>query len=142
MPVDESEVRSAEMQNEDDGELAAAEVDLVRDVRLFHARITEAVETAVELVTADIAAEIVARELQLAPADIERIVDRALQRFVSEEPLRVRVHPGEAEGVRCGIPIVADAALARGDAIVELRDGRVDARLGVRLACLLRGRTR
>jgi flagellar biosynthesis/type III secretory pathway protein FliH len=114
------------------------ETELVRDVRLFHARITEALEDAVERLVCDVASDVLARELQLAPADIERIVDRALQRYVSEEPLRVRTHPGDAALVQCGVPVVADDSLARGDVILELRDGFLDASLGVRLDAVLR----
>lgn len=111
----------------------------MRDLRLFRARIAEAVETAAELLIGDIAAEVLARELELAPANLHRIVDRALQRYFSEEPLRVRVHPADAATIECGVPVVADDGLLRGDAILELRDGYVDARLGVRLATVLHG---
>jgi flagellar assembly protein FliH len=111
----------------------------MRDIRLFRARVGEAVETAVEIVIGDIAAEVLARELKLAPANVERIVDRALQRYFSEEPLRVRVHPADAAAIECSVPVVADGELAPGDAVLELRDGYVDARFGVRLASVLRG---
>jgi Flagellar assembly protein FliH len=119
-------------------ETFAPEESPARAARLFSARLTEALEGAVERLLCDIACDVLARELQLAPADIERIVDRALQRFIAEEPLRVRVHPSDAEGVQCALPLAADPQLSRGDAILELRDGFVDASLGIRLETVLR----
>lgn len=118
-------------------ERAEAEAAIVRDLRLFHARIAESVEAAVDTLLADIAADVLARELQIAPAAIEAIVARALQRYAQEQPLRVRLSPCEAERIACGVPIVADERLREGDAVIELRDGSVDASLGVRLACVL-----
>ncbi len=118
-------------------ESVAHEIDVLREMRLFRARIIEATEAAVETLVADIAADVLARELRLAPADVETIVDRALQRFFEDEPLRVRVHADDALNVECGVPLVTDAKLQRGDAVIELRTGTIDARLGVRLATLL-----
>jgi flagellar biosynthesis/type III secretory pathway protein FliH len=117
------------------------ELEMLREVRLFHARVIEAVEAAIETLVEDIAAEVLGRELLLAPADIERIVDRALQRFASEEPLRVRVHPDDASRLTCALPVIADGRLRAGDAMLELRDGYVDASLGVRVQALLRAVT-
>jgi flagellar biosynthesis/type III secretory pathway protein FliH len=114
---------------------------MLREVRLFHARVTEAVEASVETLVGDIAAELLGRELLLAPADIERIVDRALHRFAAEEPLRVRVHPDDLSRLKCSLPVLADDALRPGDAILELRNGYVDASLGVRVEALLRAVT-
>jgi flagellar biosynthesis/type III secretory pathway protein FliH len=114
------------------------EADAMREVRLFRARLAEALDSAVEQMLCDIASGVLGRELRLAPADIKRIIDRALQRYAAEEPLRVRVHPGDAAKLQCGVPIIADAQLRRGDAIVELRDGFIDASLGVRLDAVLR----
>jgi len=113
-------------------------LELMREVRLFYARVVEAVEAAVETLVADIAVDVLGRELLLAPCDIEAIVDRALARFTSEQPLRVRVHPDDAVLLQCAVPVVADERLRAGDAVVELREGSVDASLGVRLAALVR----
>lgn len=122
---------------QDDGEWGDDLLELAREVRLFQARVIEAVEAAVETLVGDIAADVLGRELLLAPADIDAIVDAALERFVSEEPLRVRVHPEDVPRLACGVPVVADAGLRPGDAVIELRRGSVDASLGVRLATLL-----
>ena len=114
------------------------ELELAREVRMFHARVIEAVEAAVETLVNDIAADVLGRELAIEPVEIEAIVDRALQRFASEEPLRVRVHPDDVVRVACGLPVVADARLRAGDAVIELRNGSVDASLGIRLSALVR----
>ena len=113
------------------------QVELSRDVRLFHARIIEAVEGTIETLVTDIAADVLGRELLLEPVDVEAIVDRALQRFAAEEPLRVRVHAQDVDRLKCGVPVVADTQLRPGDAIIDLRTGSVDASLGVRLAALV-----
>lgn len=119
-------------------ERSASEEEIAREVRLFHARMREMLEEAVQTMLCDIAADVLARELRIAPADIARIVDAALQRYASEEPLRVRVHPQECARVRCEAPVVADARLRQGDALIELRSGWVEATLGVRLESVLR----
>jgi flagellar biosynthesis/type III secretory pathway protein FliH len=114
------------------------QVEAMREVRLFGARVAEALDSAVEQMLCDVASDVLGRELVLTPADVERIVDRALRRYAAEEPLRVRVHPDDAAKLQCGVPVLADAQLRRGDAIVELRDGFIDASLGVRLDAVLR----
>lgn len=124
-------------QAQDDEIAGQGDDDVLREVRLFYARVIEAVEAAVETLLEDLAADVLGRELLLGPVDIEAIVDRALQRFASEEPLRVRVHPEDRSRVKCGIPVVADGDLRPGDAIVELRSGSIDASFGARLAALL-----
>lgn len=115
----------------------ASDVDeLARDVRLFRARLEELLDEALNLLLCDIASGVLARELQLAPADIERIAASAMERYLSSEPLRVRVHPSECD-LRLDCAVVADERVRSGDVILELRDGTVDASLGVRLAAAL-----
>ena len=112
----------------------AESAELLREVRLFRARVAEAVDLAAATLLQDIAADVVGRELELAPVAIERIVDRALARYLAEEPLRIRVHPDDAAALReAPIAVEADPRLRRGDAAVDLRNGTVDASLGVRL---------
>lgn len=116
------------------GEIAAA-----RDVRLFRARVEEAIESAIATLRCDIAAEIVGRELQLAPASIAEIVHRALRRFRAESPVRVRVHPDDLDSLASdGIPAVGDDELRRGDAVLEVGGGAIDVTLGVRLDAVVR----
>ncbi len=121
-----------------DDERAIEEFELVRQVRLFRACVIEGVEAAVETIVQDIATDVLGRELQLAPVDIEHITEKALQRYLVDEPVRVRVHPDEAASISCGVPVAADERLRAGDVLIELRCGSVDATLGVRLAGVLR----
>ena len=118
--------------------LATAEFsELSRDVRLFRVRIAALVEEAVQTLVSDIAASVLARELQLAPIDVQVIANAALQRYVDEEPLRIRAHPRDAERLQCAVPVLPDAGLLPGDIVLELRTGSIDATLGARLADLL-----
>ena len=131
-----SETIEAALEDEDrlDDELAAA-----RDVRLFRARLEEALESAIATLRCDIAAEIVGRELQLAPASIAEIVRRAVRRYSAEHPVRVRVHPEDTGALPGGgIETLADDGLRRGDAVLEYVSGTIDISLGVRLDAVLR----
>jgi len=133
-PPTEAIENSAEAAADLTGEIAAA-----RDVRLFRARVEEAIESAITTLRCDIAAEIVGRELQLAPASIAEIVRRAVRRFHAESPVRVRVHPQEVGSLAVeGIQTVADGNLRRGDAVLEVGGGTIDITLGVRLDAVLR----
>jgi hypothetical protein len=134
-PFDEPEFTCEKITEEDASE--HDELELVRDVRLFHAHVMEAVDAAVDTLLARIANDVLARELALGPADVDAIVDRALARCASEEPLRIRVHPRDAARVRCGVPVAPDERLVPGDAFVELRHGSIDASLAVRITAVL-----
>ena len=120
------------------GEVREAIDDAVRDVRIFRAQLRETVDRAVETIVCDIAAEVLARELLLEPADIQAIVHSAMQRYASAEPVALRVSPSDARSVDCELPVVEDASLRSGDAVLQLRDGTIDVSLGVRLDAVLR----
>jgi flagellar biosynthesis/type III secretory pathway protein FliH len=110
-------------------EIAAA----LRDARLFRARLADAFDAAAARLVRELAADVVARELRLAPCDLARIV----QRLTEHAPVvRVRVAAADLDRIT-GIPVLADPALSAGDAIVEVAGGALDARLGVRLATVL-----
>lgn len=113
------------------------EVEVVRSLRLFHARVADEVENAVGMLLTDIASDVLARELALAPADVDRIIQAALRRFVDEEPVRVRVHSSRLQAIHATVPVVVDDAMREDDAVLELRTGSLDCSLGVRLACVL-----
>jgi flagellar biosynthesis/type III secretory pathway protein FliH len=110
--------------------------DLLRDIRLFHAAVMEGVEDAIEIILADIASDVLGRELQLAPVDLAMIVHRMVQRYLADEPVCFRVHPSEAAALACDVPVVCDERLRTGDCVLELRSGHVDASLGIRLAAV------
>jgi hypothetical protein len=113
--------------------------DVLREARLFRARLADAFDDAAARLLRELASDVLARELRLAPCDLAAIV----RRIAARAPvLRVRVGAGDlARGVAlprgCGAVLVEDRALGDGDAVVELAGGALDARLGVRLATVL-----
>lgn len=118
-------------------ELAAA----IRAARLFRAALADAFDgVAADLILA-LAAEVLGRELQIAPADITLIARRLIAERHADEPLSLRVCPADA-GIACELPVVADTHLGPGDAVLVCRNGEIDARLAVRLAQVVAGLTR
>jgi hypothetical protein len=118
----------------------AGVVDAVREARLFRARLADAFDDAAARLLRELASDVLARELRLAPCDLAEIVRRVAERA---PVVRVRVAACDAARVagtshlRGRISVVEDPALAAGDAAVELAGGALDARLGVRLATVL-----
>ena len=114
--------------------------DALSAARRFRAALDDALETAVETLLRDVAASVIARELELAPADVRAIVAAARERYRLEEPVRVRVHPEEVAALReLDLCVAADPALRRGDVEIDVRDGTIDATLGARLERVLHG---
>ena len=107
------------------------------EVRVFRARLADALADARERLTREIAYAVLGRELHLAPVDLGAIVARVLEEQAAAIPLCVRVAPADAGTFASPIPIVADATLAPGDAVLEFTGGFVDARLGVRVAAIV-----
>jgi flagellar biosynthesis/type III secretory pathway protein FliH len=100
---------------------------------LFRARLADAFDAASARLLRELATDVLARELRMAPCDIAALVAR----LCAQAPVvRVRVAPSEVSDA-FGFPCVADPTLGAGDAILELEGGVIDARLGVRLALLL-----
>jgi hypothetical protein len=106
---------------------------VLRDARLFRARLADAFDSAATKLVRELAADVLMRELRLAPCDIAALVQRVRDRA---PVVRVRVAAVDVDAVR-GVPVVIDPALEAGDAMVELAGGALDARLGARLACVL-----
>lgn len=113
------------------------EIELAREVIHFRAHLGEAFDTAREWLIDQFAGKLLGRELQLAPVDITQIVESVLQAFSREEPLRIRLNPQDAANLRVEIPALHDPLLLPGDAIVEVRNGTLDARLAIRFESLL-----
>lgn len=98
----------------------------------------------------DLARRLLGRELALAPGAVRLAAGEALAAARGRRRVVLRLHPagaaalaGEAGALAeaAGLPsvrLVADAALAPGDAVVETEAGVADARLEVRLAELRR----
>jgi flagellar biosynthesis/type III secretory pathway protein FliH len=108
-------------------------VDVLREARLFRARLIDAAADAFARLLTELASEVLARELRSAPCDLEAIVARVAARAPI---VRVRVAQDDVARIT-GAAVVADPDLRPGDAIVELADGAIDARLGVRVAAVL-----
>ena len=112
--------------------------DRLREVRLFNAHVREALDRRVHTLLADIAKEILARELVLAPADIAGLTASLLARHASASPFRMRVHSQDVLSLNaCGVPVFADESLQPGDAVVDLRNGSIDVTLATRLEDVL-----
>ena len=103
-------------------------------VRRFRAALADALGVAVQQLLAEIAENVLARELTLAGADVAAVVAKTRERFANERVLTVRVHPRDRDAL-CGleIDVVLDESLAPGDVMAELRSGTIDLRLRTRL---------
>lgn len=105
---------------------------LMRDIRLFRAHIAEAVDARVERLIDEIARRVLARELELAPCEIEAIVDSCLSTLADGRDIHVFVHPDDAERITV-TPVETDASLQRGDCVVRLESGSIRSTLQLRL---------
>jgi len=122
--------------NDDEGEAIEA---LLGDVRRVRAALADAVQAALADLLTDIAADVLGRELELQACDLDAIVGRALERYGDATLVHVRVHPDDASAID-QYPLRPDPSLRRGDAIIEVHSGTIDARLGVRLDRVLQRR--
>lgn len=106
--------------------------------RRFRAALGDALEAALPQLLRAIAQDVLARELQLEPVAIARVVAAALDRAGSDHVLAIRVHPNEHDAVaKLGFTTIADAGLGAGDCRIELRSGTIDASLRLRLETVL-----
>lgn len=109
----------------------------IDEARRFRAALADALQCCVADLLTDVAAEVLGREVLLAPCDVGSIVHRAIARY-DMQPLGIRVHPDDAPALESlGIAVIADDSLRGGDAIIETKHGSVDASLGVRLERVL-----
>lgn len=112
--------------------------DVFREVRRFRAALADSLEAVRADLLTDLAADVLARELRLAPADIARIVESVLERANIDDVVRILVHPDDVAALEgASISVQSDTRLRRGDASIVLRYGTIDASLGVRLADVL-----
>jgi flagellar biosynthesis/type III secretory pathway protein FliH len=114
--------------------------ELLRDVRLFRAHLADALDAMRERLLVALAGDVLARELHLAPVDVDALARRLVDERTREGPIRLRVAPEDVARVHVAeCAVVADPTLLVGDAVLECDGGAIDARLGVRLADVLRG---
>lgn len=102
------------------------------EIALARVAVFEAYERAVARLIEVTARDVLARELALAPVDIEALAGRALQTFADEEPVALFVAPADAPLVSAEIPVRVDPSLMPGDLVVIVRDGVIDARFALR----------
>lgn len=147
-------VRRAELEAEAQAAVAdararvdAAVMALQQAARALDARLAPAVEDAAATLAnaaVDIAQAVIGRELAAGADSAENALRRALDHPDSAAVVAVRMNPADLQalpdGIRAaaGVTLQADASLDPGDAVAQLPDGYLDARIG---AALDRART-
>lgn len=135
--------REAESIRSEAAASARAEVAaLLIAARAEYGRALVAESGTVATLACEIARAVLAREAETSPELLRRMVRRATERVLRARTLLLRVHPEDVVVVqasaRAWLPddeervvlrVEGDAALARGDVIVETELGRVEARL-------------
>jgi flagellar biosynthesis/type III secretory pathway protein FliH len=107
---------------------------IVEDLALLRLAALEAFERARGRMLEVLAREVLARELMLAPADLDALAARALHEFAESEPLALVVAPADAARVSSPLPVRIDPTLVAGDLVIAVRDGEIDARFALRLS--------
>ncbi|MEO6990103.1 MAG: hypothetical protein ABI346_10760 [Candidatus Baltobacteraceae bacterium] len=108
----------------------------LREFAVLRLAAAEACERACRRVVGAFAEDVLGRELQLAPADLERLIDRAREALRASEPIALAIGP-QTVLQDCGLPTRVDPALGPSDALIEVRDGIVDLRLCIRFEAVL-----
>lgn len=113
-------------------------------------RLLASLRREVALLAIDVARKVLGEELSARPEAVEAIAARALREARGRAAVLLRLHPADAaalrgsEGrlgallLRAPLLVREDAALARGDVVVETEAGRVDAAVETQLAALAR----
>jgi flagellar assembly protein FliH len=102
------------------------------EIALARVAVFEAYERAVARLIDAIARDVLARELAMAPVDVEALARRALRTFADEEPVALVVAPADAPIVKAEVPVRVDPSMLQGDLVVVVRDGLIDARFALR----------
>ena len=77
---------------------------------------------------------VLGRELTMEPVAVERLAERLWASTIELGPIAVRLHPDDVALLATRLPTREDPTLERGDLVLEIRDGEIDARYAVRLA--------
>ena len=113
-------------------------METVREFKRFRAALADAVDMLLEDLLRDIASDVVCRELLLSPVDVQAIVAQAKKRYAFDEPAAIRAHPDDCDALQdCGVTLHADRKLRRGDVVLAVQGGTIDATLGARLHTVL-----
>ena len=103
------------------------------DVALARVAALEAFERGTAALLERLAEEVLARELTIAPADVNALARHLLAAFDAASPVAVVASLADAASIDCAVPVRGDASLAPGDIVLVVRDGTVDARMPLRL---------
>jgi flagellar assembly protein FliH len=97
-------------------------------------------DSALAAAAIDLAEAIIGRELDDTESSAKTAVRRAMSVVAVDDVLGVRLHPDDLAVISAdsaetpGLQLIADASLNRGDAVLEVPDGSVDARISTALA--------
>lgn len=114
-----------------------ASVEIVGNLTMLRIAASEAFEGAARRAIVDLARDVLARELAVAPVDLEALVERAVAAFAASEPVALGVAREDLERVRSALPLRPDAALRSGDLVVYVRDGAFESTLEFRFDAVL-----
>jgi hypothetical protein len=84
-----------------------------------------------------LARDVLGRELALARPDIAALARSLVDEFATDEPVALVIAAEDATQFEQGLPLRIDPRLRAGDLVLEVRDGEIDARFGVRLRAAL-----
>jgi len=115
-----------------------AHEDWATEFARLRVAVVEAYERSAASLLAALARDVLARELLLAPADLDALVASALASFAASEPVGLAVSASDATArLRTSLPVRVDPALRPGDVILELKDGALESSLAFRLSSAL-----
>lgn len=106
----------------------------VEEIALLRLRVVESFERSRKTLLHRFAEEVLARELQLQPVDIEAIARKVLAAFADEDLISVVVCPADAACLRGYARVRVDESLEPGDFIADVCDGHLESPLRLRVA--------
>jgi flagellar biosynthesis/type III secretory pathway protein FliH len=111
--------------------------DFIEEVALLRLRALEVFERARERLLERFADEVLARELQMQPADISAVARRLLAEFADDPPLTFLVAPADAARLSVDMTVRVDASLSPGDIVVAFSAGSIESPLRLRASAIL-----
>jgi hypothetical protein len=108
-------------------------IAFVEEIAMLRLRVVESFERLRKSLLHRFAEEILVRELQLSPVDIEAIARKTLEAFAQESPISLAVCPADAARLRADSCICVDESLEPGDIIADIADGYLESPLRLRV---------
>ena len=115
------------------GAVDYAQAGVVHELTLLTLAAREAFARAAARLLRELANDVLARELLLAPADVAALVGRAVAAFAEHAPVGIAVSGFDADRVRAPLPVRVDPRLGAGDLVVDVRDGAFESSFTFRL---------